>query len=88
VDLYIHSHIRLHGVMLNYLSTEATLPLHVNRGRAIAHSVSRWLATAAARVRAQVRSSGIYDVQCGTGAGFLRVLWFPLPILIPPTAAH
>jgi hypothetical protein len=24
----------------------------------------------------------------GTGAGFLRVLRFPLPILIPPTALH
>jgi hypothetical protein len=27
VDLYIHSPIRLHGVVLNYLSTEANLPL-------------------------------------------------------------
>jgi hypothetical protein len=25
--------------------------------------------------------------QSGTGAGFLRVLWFPLPILIPPTGS-
>jgi hypothetical protein len=26
MDLYIHSPIRLHGVMLNYLSTGTTLP--------------------------------------------------------------
>jgi hypothetical protein len=54
-------------------------------GRAIAQVVSRWLPTAAARVRSQVRSCGIRGGQIGTGAGFLRVLRFPLPILIPPT---
>jgi hypothetical protein len=43
-------------------------------------AVSRRLPSAAARVRDRVRSCGI----CGTGADFLRVLWFPLPILIPP----
>jgi hypothetical protein len=40
-------------------------------GRAIAEAVSRWPPTAAARVRARVWPSG---------AGFLRVLRFPLPI--------
>jgi hypothetical protein len=30
--------------------------------------------------------SGICGGQSGTGAGFIRVLRFPLPILIPPTA--
>jgi hypothetical protein len=49
---------------------------------------SRRLPTAAARVRAQVGSSRICGGQGGTGAGFLWVLLFPLPILIPPTAQH
>jgi hypothetical protein len=40
------------------------------------------------RVRAKVRSCGICDGQNGTEAGFLRVLRFPLPVLIPPTAPH
>jgi hypothetical protein len=52
----------------------------------IAHSVSRRLPTAAARFRVQLRSCGICGGHSGTGAGFLRVLRFPLPILIPPTA--
>jgi hypothetical protein len=50
-------------------------------GRTIAQAVSRWLPTAAAaRVRARVWSSGICGGQSGAGAGFLRVLRFPLPI--------
>jgi hypothetical protein len=55
-------------------------------GRDIAQAVSRLLPTAAARVRAQVRSCVICGGQSGTRAGFLRVLWFPLPILILSTA--
>jgi hypothetical protein len=55
-------------------------------GRAIAEAVSRWLPTAAARVRARVWSSGICGGLSGAGAGFLRVLWFPLPIFIPPNS--
>jgi hypothetical protein len=39
------------------------------------------LPTAAARVRSQVRSCGICGGQSATGAGFLQVLRFPLPIL-------
>jgi hypothetical protein len=56
------------------------------KGRAIAQAVSRWLPTAAARVRARVWSSWICGGQNGAGAGFLRVLRFPLPIFIPPIA--
>jgi hypothetical protein len=49
-------------------------------------AVSRWLPTAAARVRSRVWSSGFCGGQSGVGAGFLRVLRFPLPIFIPPIA--
>jgi hypothetical protein len=55
-------------------------------GGAIAQAVSRWLPTATARVRARVWSSGICGGQSGAGAGFLRVLRFPLPIFIPPNS--
>jgi hypothetical protein len=51
-------------------------------GRAIAQAVSRWLPIAAARVW----SCGICGGQSGAGAGFLRVIRFPLPIFIPPVA--
>jgi hypothetical protein len=53
-------------------------------GRATAQAVSHWLPTAAARIRARVWSSGICGGQSGVGAGFLRVLRFPLPIFIQP----
>jgi hypothetical protein len=33
-----------------------------------------------------VKSCGIFGRQSGTGAGFLRVLRFPLPVFIPPIA--
>jgi hypothetical protein len=42
----------------------------------------------ASRVRSQVRSCGICGGRSVSGADFLRVLRFPLPILIPPTAPH
>jgi hypothetical protein len=55
-------------------------------GRAIAQAVSRWLPTAAGRVRSRVWLSGICGGQSGPGMGFLRVLRFPLPIFIPPNS--
>jgi hypothetical protein len=55
-------------------------------GRAIAQAVSHWLPTAAARVRAWVWSCGICGLQSGAGAGFLRILRFPLPMFFPPIA--
>jgi hypothetical protein len=57
-------------------------------GRAIAQAVSRRLPTLAARIRAQVRSCGICGGQSGTRVGFLRVLRFLLPVLMPQTAPH
>jgi hypothetical protein len=35
MDLYIHSPIRIHGVMLNKLSTGTTLPLSMGYNRAL-----------------------------------------------------
>jgi hypothetical protein len=54
----------------------------IRRGRAVAQAVSRWLLTAAARLRVRA-ACGVCGGQSGTGVGFLRVLRFPLPI-IPP----
>jgi hypothetical protein len=55
-------------------------------GRTIAQVISSWLPTAAARVQSRVWSSGICGGQIGTGAGFFRVLPFPLSIFIPPNS--
>jgi hypothetical protein len=55
-------------------------------GRAIAEAVSRWLPTAAVRVRSRIWSSGICGGQSGVWAGFLRVLRFPLSF-IPPNSS-
>jgi hypothetical protein len=86
LELYFHSPIYLHVIELNELITFTCL----NRfhGRAIAQAVSHRPPTMAARVWTQVRSCGICIGRSGTGAGFLRVLRFPLPILIPPIAPH
>jgi hypothetical protein len=56
-------------------------------GRTLTQAASCWLSTAAARVRSRVWSSGICGGQSDAGAGFLRVLQFPLPIFIPPVAS-
>jgi hypothetical protein len=57
-------------------------------GRAMTQAVSRRLPISTARVPEQFRSSGICDGQSDTGAGFLLVLWFPLPILTIPATPH
>jgi hypothetical protein len=49
-------------------------------GCVVPQAVSRWLPTAAARVRVRT-ACGICGGQSGTGAGFLRVLRFPLSII-------
>jgi hypothetical protein len=55
-------------------------------GRTVAQEVSRWFPTSSAWVREQVRSCGICGEQSGNGAGFFRVLRFPLPLI--PTIPH
>jgi hypothetical protein len=73
------------NVELYYLECTGTFKyLHPQISCAIAQAVSRLLPT----VAAQVRSCGICGGQSGIGAGFLKVIPFPLPILIPPTAPH
>jgi hypothetical protein len=57
-------------------------------GRAIAQAVRRRLPTAADRVRDQFRSCAICGGWCGSGANFLGVFRFPLPILIPQIVPH
>jgi hypothetical protein len=61
---------------------------HSVQGRAIAQAVSRRLPNAVARLRAHVRSCEFCGGQRCTGAVFLLVLRFPLPILVPPTVPH
>jgi hypothetical protein len=47
-----------------------------------------YLTTVAALVQSQVRLCGICGGQHGTEAGCFLVLWFPLPVLIPPAASY
>jgi hypothetical protein len=70
----------------DYRRLQCTYNINSVIGHAIAHAVSRWLPTVAARVRARVWSCGICGEQSGAGACFLRVLRLPLPNFIPPIA--
>jgi hypothetical protein len=58
--------------------------LRWKQGHAIAQLVSRWHPTVAAWVHIQP-ACGVCGGQSGTGVGFPRVLWFPLP-MIPPNS--
>jgi hypothetical protein len=70
-----------HHSVTNFKTLTHTIVSEVYKGRAVAQAVSRWLPTAA---RVRVRAAcGVCGGQSGTGAGFLRLLRFPLPI-IPP----
>jgi hypothetical protein len=82
-DMGIYS--LIHPIVVLYF---IQINLRLCPGRGTAQAASRRLPTSAARIRAQVRSCGICGGQSGTGAGFLRVLGFPLPILIPQTAPY
>jgi hypothetical protein len=55
-------------------------------GSAVTQAVSCRLPTATTWVQSQFESCEIYGEQTGIGAGFLAVLRFPVPILIPPNA--
>jgi hypothetical protein len=57
------------------------LRVRKTNGRAIAQAVSRWLPTAAVWGLRPGRHVGFCGGQSGAGAGFLRVLLFPLPNL-------
>jgi hypothetical protein len=67
--------------MLHFRGTHIPAPKD-HKGRAVAQAVSRWIPTAAARVHVRA-ACGVCGGQSGNGAGFLRVLRIPLPI-IPP----
>jgi hypothetical protein len=81
VEPYLHSPTCLHGIvnLLFFLHWRCS---KVKVGRAVAQAVSRWLPTAAARVRVRA-ACGVCGGQSGTGAGLFRVLRFPLPITPP-----
>jgi hypothetical protein len=70
--------------LLFHVSVWARIVVDIVVGSAAAQAVTGRLSTEAAQVRSQVKSCGICGEQSGTRAGFLPVLRFPLPILIPP----
>jgi hypothetical protein len=82
------------GTIMKNLDQDSRCPDHLPNRSQLRYRLSQLAGlfhvnpTAAARVRDQVRSCGICGGQSSAGAGFLRVLPFPLPILIPPTASH
>jgi hypothetical protein len=55
-----------------------------NLSRAIVHEVSRWFPTAAARVRGREEHLEYVMDKMALVSDFIRILRFPLPIIIPP----
>jgi hypothetical protein len=70
-----------------YLQETLRFATYVTR-LSVAQAGSSRLPSAAAWVQSQIRSCGNYGGKSGTGVGFLRVLRFPLPLLIPLTAVY
>jgi hypothetical protein len=62
--------------------------LLVVEGSVTALAVSCWFPNTVVRVRTHIKSYGICGGRRYTGAGFLRSLLFPLPILNTPIAPH
>jgi hypothetical protein len=70
---------------LVFLTTKPLFYTDRNKiGRAIAQVTSCRLLSAHTRLQPQLTSSDIRGGRHGTEAGFLRVLWFPPLIIIPP----
>jgi hypothetical protein len=81
----LNTFIPIYQTTLRHITVDRTL--NVNYWLETAKSRGDCPITQAPRVRSQVRSCGI----CGgrsTGAGFLQILRFPLPILIPPSSLY
>jgi hypothetical protein len=85
---HIFSETHIDSPLKSLFLTLPFLQYRPNKGRAMSQAVRRHVPTAAARIQSQVRQRGICGGQSGTGAGFLRLLPFPLSILIPLTAPH
>lgn len=60
--------------------------LNSNLGPAIPRAANHWLSTPAVWLQSKVRSSRICGLQNGTGTLRLRILRFPLPVLVAGTA--
>jgi hypothetical protein len=74
--------INVNNIIFLDVTQRSLVQVYRRFGRAVAEAVILWLSTVAARVRVRA-GCGVCGGQSGTGAGFLRVLRFPLPIIIP-----
>jgi hypothetical protein len=80
------SYIRIHLPVSQSLSTMRVYSNLSNRlkGRAVAQAVSRWLPTAAARVRVRAEYVGFVVDKAALEQVFSGYFGFPPPIIIPP----